>query len=63
MDEILFMDVFDGRHDYVGTRDQIVAALIDAVDPATVDIMALAAAVHGVEPLDVMVTRVGDEPF
>lgn len=63
MDEILFVDVFDGRHDYVGTRREIVAALLAAVDPEAVDLMALAAAVHDVEPLDVMVTRVGDEPF
>ena len=62
-DETLLVDVFDGQHTYIGTHQEIATQLLDQIDPATVDLMTLAALVHDVVPLDVMAVTMNAPPF
>lgn len=49
----MHLDIYDGRWTYDGTQEQIARELKAQIDPKTVDIWALAAAIHEVEVGDI----------
>lgn len=49
----MHLDIYDGRWTYDGDQEEIARELLAQIDPKTVDIWALAAAVHEVEVGDI----------